>query len=69
MSRDESALPPTYLAMQRRRAWSDEHIFEESPNHYHCDRCGKRRSHGDHCIRDDDRNAVMRWKDSIVAAS
>lgn len=67
MSRDEDALSPTYLAMQRRRAWSDEHLFEEGPTIGHCDRCGKRRYHSDHCTPAEDRAAVMRWKDAIAS--
>lgn len=68
MSRDEGALSPTYLAMQRRHAWSDEHMFEATDLSRKCDRCGKRRSHSDHCTPEEDRNAVMRWRDAIVGA-
>ena len=65
MSRDEDALSPTYLAMQRRKAWSDEHLFEENDLSRSCSRCGKRRSHSDHVTREDDKNAVKRWADAI----
>lgn len=67
MTRDESALSPTYLAMSMRKQWSDEHMFEDAANHFHCDRCGKRRGHPDHVERRDDHDAVKRWRDRYRA--
>jgi uncharacterized OB-fold protein len=66
VSRDEDALSPTYLAMQRRKAWSDEHLFEESAVIGRCNRCGRRRFYPDHCTREEDKAAVLRWKDAIA---
>jgi hypothetical protein len=65
MSRDESALSPTYLAMGMRRQWSDEHVFEPSESHFGCGRCGRRFRHPDHCDRETDKNAVLAIADRI----
>lgn len=66
MSRDESALSPTYLAMGMRRQWSDSHIFEPSDLYVWCGRCGRPWGHSDHVTRDEDKAEVMRWRDRIA---
>ena len=63
MSRDESRLSPTYLAMSMRKQWSDEHMFEEAGYHTFCHRCGKKRNHPDHVDKAADHAAVKRWRD------
>lgn len=63
--RDENILSPTYIAISQRKQWSDEHVFEETDLSRACGRCGKRRSHGDHCTREQDKAATMAWKDNI----
>lgn len=67
MSRDESILSPTFLAMNQRKQWSDSHMFEENDLNRQCSRCGKRRRHSDHVTRAEDKAAVMAWKDMIFA--
>lgn len=67
MSRDESILSPTYLAMGMRRQLSDEHVHEDSDLSIRCARCGKRRSHPDHVTKAEDRAAVRRIADRIRA--
>lgn len=60
---DRGELSPTYLAMTLRKQWSDQHLYEESNHTSACGRCGRRRGHPDHAVREDDRNEVMRWRD------
>lgn len=67
MSRDESILSPTYLAMGYRRQLSDAHVFMENDISFKCDRCGKRRGHSDHLSKDEDRAEVRRIADRIRA--
>jgi hypothetical protein len=64
--RDEDALPPTYLAMGFRRQFSDEHVYEPSDHTTACGRCGRRRSHPDHCDRDTDKNAVKAIRERMA---
>ena len=62
-----SELSPTYLAMSMRKQWSDEHLFEESPNYSRCARCYMPYRHPFHVSREDDKAAVMRWRARFIA--
>jgi hypothetical protein len=65
LSRDENALSPTYLAMQRRKAWSDAHIFEDTGLYPTCGRCYQPSRHINHVTREQDKAEVMAWADRI----
>ena len=69
MSRTEELerLAPTYLALQLRRQWSDEHVFEPSDLHFRCERCGMRPGHWYHCTREQDRAITVAMADRIRA--
>ena len=67
MSRDESALSPTYLAMGMRRQLSGYHIYEANDLTVMCGRCGFRWNHPDHITKDEDRAEGRRWADRIRA--
>jgi hypothetical protein len=68
VSRDESILSPTFLALQMRRQWSDEHVFDPSPLHPRCERCGMDWKHPNHCTREQDRAITVAMADRIRAA-
>ena len=66
MSRDEAILSPTFLALQMRRQWSDEHVFESDELHpFRCARCGMRSGHWNHCTREQDRAITVAMADRI----
>ena len=68
MSRDETKLAPTYLALNLRRQWSDEHVFESDElRPFSCARCSMRSGHWNHCTREQDRAITVAMADRIRA--